>query len=366
MTVVDTDSIASVCGCVQITLLRDNNMRIVFTGGGSGGHVMPNLALINEIGDRADIHYIGSNGIEHTLLAQYKNVTYHCYNPPKLKRQLALSNLTIPIRLIQSIKQASAILRKISPDVVFSKGGYVGLPVVYSASRLNLPCVGHEADRTLGLAHRLVVGRYERLFTTFDTPRPYKNMCRVGAILRQSIYHGNPQEGLKICGFDGSRPILLLLGGSLGATSLNDFYMNNTQALTDSYDCILVTGKGKDSASKPHFKVMSYCNSIEHLYACTSVCVTRGGANTLCELTALSIPFVAIPLANASRNEQTANAEYFLSIQAGTILAQKNLTISNLLSSISSAQDNHFVNADVARSIDGTRIVVDYLLSKKR
>lgn len=342
--------------------------KIVFTGGGSGGHVIPNLALIEKLKGKAELYYLGGGGMEKSMLSQYDYVRYFEYNPPKFKRSFALSNLLIPLGFIKAVSHAKEILKKISPDIVFTKGGYVGLPAVFAAKSLGIKPVGHESDCSLGLAHRLALKKYEKLFTAFplSLKSKVKNVTQAGALLRQSIISGSVKRGLETAGFDGKRKILLVMGGSLGAASLNEKVYQSIPSLCSQYDVVMLTGKGKNKfPNGSGFHTIEYAHNIADLYACAYICITRAGANALCELTACALPFIAVPLAHASRNEQSLNARYFVAQGAGIILPESNLTEKELISAVNYVAENRNNFSASAKRITlyATDTVADYLLS---
>lgn len=350
--------------------------KIMFTGGGSGGHVIPNIALAQMVKDKASVHYLCGTGMERQLLEDYPYITLHSFNPPKFKRQFALSNLKLPFEFARACKKAEEILKEVKPDVLFSKGGYVSLPAVWAAHKLGIICVGHESDSSIGLAHRLCLNKYHRFFTAYPLSSKKTFLFRgtqktltvqVGALLRQSIYEGKREKGLKTLGFSGNRPILLAMGGSLGAQSLNEKIYQALPLLTPRFDVFLICGKGKEGEFKQnaHFHIAQYINNIADVYACSDVCVTRGGANALAELAALGVPFLAVPLAKASRKEQSANANYYVKGNGALCIEEGDLSEKNLSEAVFKLYENKefFKKSLLALKADGTKKVADYLLS---
>lgn len=220
-------------------------MRIVFCGGGTAGHITPNIALIDKLQEE-DCYYIGTNGMEkqmtERLLANGKLKKFCEISAAKLQRKLTLHNLAIPFSLVKSIKQSKNYLKEIKPDVVFSKGGYVGLPVVVAARILGIPTLVHESDMSLGLANKISSHFANETFTTYPVNKKFKT---TGAIIRNEIIHGNRVQGLRTMNFDGRKPILLVMGGSLGAKSLNDAICEN-RCLAEKYDIFVICGKEKN------------------------------------------------------------------------------------------------------------------------
>ena len=299
-------------------------MKIVFCGGGTAGHVTPNFALMEKL-HKHKLYYVGTNGIEKALtrpyvadgtLEEYREIT-----AGKLKRSFALSNLTLPFTLAKSIKQSKKHLEEIAPDVVFSKGGFVGLPVVIAARKLKIPTIIHESDMSLGLANKISSWYATKLLTTFPCTKKGQT---VGGIVRQSIMQGNRQKGLDTMGFDGKKPILLVMGGSLGAGALNNA-ISNQPLLATKFDIFVITGKGKKIVCD-FVHQAEYVNNIADILQATDVCLTRAGSNSLVEMTLANLPFVAVPLKKGSRGEQIKNAKWFAQKGCGVYLDESNLT----------------------------------------
>ncbi|MBE5733104.1 MAG: UDP-N-acetylglucosamine--N-acetylmuramyl-(pentapeptide) pyrophosphoryl-undecaprenol N-acetylglucosamine transferase [Clostridiales bacterium] len=334
---------------------------IIFTGGGTAGHVMPNIALFPYF-DNYQLHYIGSNGMEKNILSPYTNVVFHEIECVKLSRSLSLKNLLIPLKLHASINQAKRILKEVSPLFVFSKGGYVGLPVAIACKQLSIPLFLHESDKTLGLANKVAKNNAEILFTSFDTLKT-KNSLYVGSPIRKEIYRGNAMRALNFLNAQkNNKPFLLFVCGSSGAQSINSFVFEHLNTLTEKYNVIHVTGKNeKRIYRKQDYYQVAYSNNIEDLYALSSFVVTRGGANALSELIALKKLCVCIPLSKATRGDQIENAKYYESKGAIIKLDQSALTLSSLLSSLDLLNKNKdsYLSAMKNLSIDGTKAIVE-------
>ena len=312
-------------------------MKIVFSGGGTAGHVTPNLALINKL-QSEEIYYIGTDGMEKGLTAPYVEngkIKQYCeISAHKLQRKLTLSNLVLPFRLVKSVRQAKQHLLAIRPDVIFSKGGYVGLPVIIAGKRLKIPTIIHESDMSLGLANKICAHFANDFLTAFPCDKRAKV---VGLIIRDEILHGDKQKGLATMGFDGSKPVLLVTGGSLGAKALNDAICSCSK-LAERFDIFVITGKNKRIDCE-HVKQTEYVTNMNDLFAATDVCLTRAGSNTLAELTLSEVPFVTVPLTKQSRGEQVKNAEWFVSRGCGLQLSEENLA-EKLPKAINAAYDN--------------------------
>lgn len=297
-------------------------MKIVFSGGGTAGHVTPNIALIDKLLDE-EIYYIGSDGMEKKLTSEYvkngKILKYYEISAHKLQRKLTFKNLLLPFQLIKSINQAKNCLKEIRPDAVFSKGGYVGLPVIIAAKSLKIPSIIHESDISLGLANKISA----RYATEFLASFPCDKRAKViGMIIRDNILRGDRQKGLAAMGFDGKRPVLLVTGGSLGANALNNAICNNL-CLKDKFDVFVISGKGKKINAD--IKQAEFVDNMPDVMAAADVCLTRAGSNSLAELTLSLTPFVTVPLEKCSRGEQIKNADWFCSRGCGVKIGETKL-----------------------------------------
>ncbi len=307
---------------------------IILTGGGTAGHCTPCLALLPYLRKQfSNIYYIGSeNGIEKDLVEK-ERIPYHAIPCTKLKREFALSNLKIPFSLYKSVKKAGKILDKLSPDVIFSKGGYVSLPVVIAAKKRKIPVIAHESDYTVGLANKLSSKFCEKVLTSFpETANELPNGQYVGSPIRDNNSF-NKQDLLKNINFESTKPILLIMGGSSGAKAINDCVDQTLKDLTQSFNVIHIRGKNKIKKKK---KINGYyqCEFIDDMNALlsmTSVCVARAGSNSLFELLNKKIPTVVIPLPKgSSRGDQILNANYFQKLGLIYVLNQELLTPSSL------------------------------------
>lgn len=327
---------------------------IVFTGGGTGGHVTPNLAIMEHFLADYDVHYIGSSGIEKTLVKQYKEVTFHEIECVKLIRSLTLKNLTIPFKLLSSVKQAKKILDEIQPALVFSKGGYVGLPVALACKKL--PLFIHESDSTLGLANRIALRFADALFTSFDTIKHPKAIY-TGSPIRKSVYQGNLERAKKDYYAQNSKPYLLVFGGSQGAKTLNDFVFDNIDELLSRFNILHVKGKNeKRSCRRKGYFGIGYCEHIEDLYALSSFVLSRGGANSLFEIIALKKPCVCVPLKKGSRGDQIINAKYFEDKGCLLTVDEDEISTQSVFTCFENLRKNHdaFVENMSKQKVDGT------------
>ena len=315
---------------------------ILFTVGGTAGHVIPNMALFDEAKKHFNkLTYVGSNGIEKQLLKECKDVEFYEIEPVKLIRSLTLKNLTIPVKLIKSINQAKKILKKVKPNVVFSKGGYVSLPTVIAAKMLNIPVVSHESDLSMGLANKIIYKFSSVMLTSFEKTAEGKKKCVfVGSPVRSKIFKGN-KDNLNL-NFDLSKKTILFFGGSLGASAINDCVYNSIEKLTKEFNILHITGKGKkQNIEKDGYHSVEFTSNIEDYFDAADAVVCRGGANTLFELLALSKPMLIIPLPKSeSRGDQIENAKYFYSKNFAKVLFQENLNSKNLISALKNLLKN--------------------------
>ena len=300
-------------------------MKIALTGGGTAGHVMPNLALLPNLKKHFDqIVYIGGSGMEKTLV---KELPFFEIPTVKLERKLTPANLCIPFRLAKSVRAAKKILREQRPNVVFSKGGYVGLPVVLAARKLGIPVVVHESDMTLGLANRLSKNAADYVCTAFsDTAHALPNGIFTGTPIRRELAFGSKAKALSECGFTGGRAILLVTGGSLGARFLNDLVRRNLDALLEEFDVLHLCGRGNldPALRRKGYYQAEFCDHMEDFYAAAECIVSRAGSNTINEIAYLQKPALLIPLPKGnSRGDQIENAKYFEKLGLSLVLFQE-------------------------------------------
>ncbi len=329
-------------------------MKILFTGGGTAGHVTPNIALIN-ITD-AQCYYMGTDGMEKTITAPYvesgKIKEYAEISAGKFQRKFTFENFLLPFRLIKSVNEAKRHLERIRPDVVFSKGGFVGLPPVIAAKKLKIPSVVHESDLSMGLANKISALYATELISAFPC---HKKANVTGAIVRKETVYGDRAEGLKTMGFDGKKPVLLVMGGSLGAAALNKT-VSECEKLTERFDIFVICGKNKSFDCK-FVNQKQYVDNIGDVYAASSVAVTRGGSNSLLELTLANVPFVTVPLEKCSRGEQLKNALWFCDRKCGITLREENCTPDRLNNAVNTVYDNrafYMREQRKLKSLDGT------------
>ena len=315
---------------------------IILTGGGSAGHVTPNLALVPELIKRGyEVHYIGSyDGIEKTL-AEKAGLPYTGISTGKLRRYFSLKNLTDPGRVLKGVGEAKRVLKKLDPAAIFSKGGFVGAPVVWAAHRLGIPCVIHEADLTPGLANKLCFSSADRVLCDFPETLKYLpegKSAVSGCPVRAELFAGDKERGLQFLGFDDKKPLLMVVGGSLGAASVNEAVWKALPELLQQFHIVHLVGKGKgdDSVKAEGYRQFEYINEeLPDLFAAADLVVSRAGANAIFELVALKKPALLIPLGtSASRGDQILNAESFEKHGYSKVLLQDDLTPESLIKAV--------------------------------
>lgn len=341
---------------------------IVLTGGGTAGHVMPNLALLPELKKHFEkIFYIGSAGIEKQLVSKHPNVSFFEINPPKLIRSLNLKNFKIPYTLMKSIRQSRKFLKEIKPDIVFSKGGFVSIPVAIAAWSLKIPVITHESDFSLGLANKIISKFSKLTLTSFeDTSKNKKKFIFTGSPLRGQIYNGKPKYK-----FENSKKTILILGGSLGAKALNDFVDFYLENLLKKYNILHITGKGKlVNKNFNNYVSVEYAENIEDFFASADFVISRAGANVVFELLALNKPSIFIPLPKKeSRGDQIDNANYFAKRNMCEMILQEDLTINNLLETLRNLEkekDIIKINIESASLKKSNKKIVDLIIENSK
>ena len=317
--------------------------KIVMTGGGTAGHVTPNIALFDSLQkDGYEIHYIGSyEGIEKGLIED-KKIPYYGISSGKFRRYRSWKNLTDPFRVLHGFFQARRLLGRIRPTVVFSKGGFVSVPVVMAAKTRHIPVIIHESDLTPGLANKLAMPSATKVCCNFPETLPYlpkEKAVLTGSPIRQGLLHGNKQAAKDFCGFTGDLPILMVMGGIIGSVYINNAIRGCIDTLLTKYQIIHLCGKGnideslKDKKGYAQFEYIS--ENLPDLFAAADLVVARAGANSICELLALHKPNILIPLSrNASRGDQILNANSFAKQGFSAVLEEEEVTSEKLMATI--------------------------------
>ncbi|MEW9501806.1 undecaprenyldiphospho-muramoylpentapeptide beta-N-acetylglucosaminyltransferase [Jeotgalibacillus marinus] len=325
--------------------------RILFTGGGSAGHVSVNVALIPRFKEEGwTISYIGShNGIEKDMIKkQFPNVPYHGISSGKLRRYFSMKNFTDPLRVLTGVMQAFRVIKKENPDVIFSKGGFVSVPVMFAAKMAKVPVAIHESDVTPGLANKLAVPFATKIYTTFKETlqhMPADRSTCAGAIIRKDLFLGKRVKGEELTGLQPSKPILLIMGGSLGANAVNKIVRDSLDELLENFSVIHLCGKGNLSPDAPEGYVQYefVTDELPHILAMTDLVVSRAGSNSIFEFLALKKPMLLIPLPReSSRGDQILNAKSFVQQGFALTLDEKDLTQESFVTTIRQLRDQHW------------------------
>ena len=294
--------------------------RIILTGGGTAGHVTPNMALVPALQKKGfDIRYIGSyEGMERKLIEDI-NIPYYGISSGKLRRYFDLKNFSDPFKVMKGYFEARAFMRKLKPDIVFSKGGFVTVPVVLAAKHKGIPVIIHESDMTPGLANKLSLPSASKVCCNF--PETLKHLPEGKAVLtgspiREELFQGDTEKGLQFCGFDHTKPVLLVMGGSLGSVAINNAVRGQLNTLLKKFQIVHLCGNGnldKSLEGTSGYVQFEYIkDELRDLFACADLMISRAGANAICEILALRKPNILIPLsAQASRGDQILNAASF-------------------------------------------------------
>lgn len=344
--------------------------RIVLTGGGTAGHVTPHLALLPHLlREGYEVHYIGTeNGIERGMIEKLEGVTYHAVKSGKLRRYFDWKNFTDPFRVIAGAFQAGRLMGRLKPDVCFSKGGFVSVPVVIGAWLHRVPVVCHESDLTPGLANKICSKFARRVATTFPEcaeALEKKAVC-TGTPMRPALFTGSREKGLALAGFSGERPVLMMVGGSSGAQSVNKALREALPRLLEKMDVLHLTGKGNldgSLAALPGYKQFEFLSDeLPDAIACADLILSRAGSNAICEFQALKKPMLLVPYPKgASRGDQILNAESFRKRGLCHVLLQENMTADSLYDAVLDLQrdrENLIRNLKNAPPADGTDAVL--------
>lgn len=323
--------------------------RIVLTGGGTAGHVTPNIALLPALKEAGyEISYMGSyEGIEKRLIEDFQ-IPYTGISTGKFRRYLDIKNLTDPFRVIKGYSEAKKYLKQWNPDVVFSKGGFVSVPVVRAAASLKIPCIIHESDMTPGLANKLCFPVAKKICCNF--PETYETLPADKAVLtgtpiRKELSQGNKLAGLDMCGFTANKPVIMVIGGSLGAANVNKAVRDALPQLLEKFQVVHLCGKDKlDNLllTTPGYKQFEYIkDELKDIFAMADIVISRAGANAICELLALRKPNILIPLpAASSRGDQILNADSFEKQGFSIVVHEDDLTTKLLVDKVHELYEN--------------------------
>ena len=330
--------------------------KIVLTGGGTAGHVTPNIALLPSLQEAGfEVHYIGSyEGIEKKLIEDM-GVPYYGISSGKLRRYFDIKNFSDPFRVIKGFQEANHILKKLKPDIVFSKGGFVTVPVVMAAKKNKIPAIIHESDMTPGLANKLCIPSAEKVCCnfkeTFDL-LPEGKAVLTGTPIRKELFEGNPKKAAAFCGLSADKPTILVIGGSSGSVAINNAIRESLDEILPRFQIIHLCGKGhldesvKNKKGYVQFEYIS--KELRDLFALSDLVISRAGANAICELLALKKPNILIPLSKAaSRGDQILNAKSFKKNGFSYVIEEEELSKASLLSAIRdvSAHKDEYIKA---------------------
>lgn len=325
--------------------------KIAFTGGGTVGHVSVNLSLIpTAIAQQHEAFYIGSKyGIEKEMIeSQLPQIKYYAISSGKLRRYISFENAKDIFKVLKGILDARKVLKKEKPDMLFSKGGFVSVPVVIAARSLKIPTIIHESDLTPGLANKIALKFAKKIYTTFEDTLNYLPNNKadfIGATIREDLKHGKQDKGYELTQFDKDKKVLMIMGGSLGSKKLNDIIRENLESLLNDYQIIHLTGKGLIDHSlddkKGYIQYEFVKEDLTDLLAITDTVISRAGANAIYEFLALRIPMLLIPLGlDQSRGDQIDNATHFEKKGYGRMIAEDQLTQVKLLEQLNEIENN--------------------------
>ena len=341
---------------------------IILTGGGTAGHVIPNIALIPKLRQHFDeIYYIGSNnGIEKDLIAKQQNINYIAIPTTKLIRKLSLKNVSIPFVLINSIMKCIKIIKQIKPKVIFAKGGYVSVPVVIAGALLKIPIIAHESDSTIGLANKLIYKKCNTMFFSFrEAMKGYE---------KKGVFSGSPireeflTKNKSYIQSPSPKPTITIVGGSLGSSALNTLIINSLPNL-NNYNIIHIVGKGKlnNNIKSPNYTQIEFVDDIASLYAKSDIVISRAGSNAIFELLAMTKPMILIPLPkDESRGDQIINAHIFEKLGYAVMLDQKTLTsdiLTNKILYLLQNKTKYISKMQTFNNHNANKTIVDKLLT---
>ena len=321
--------------------------KIVMTGGGTAGHVTPNIALFPALrAEDYEIHYIGSfDGIEKKLIEDF-DVPYYGISTGKFRRYFDPKNFSDPFRVMKGFFEARKILKHIKPDIVFSKGGFVSVPVVRAAASLKIPCIIHESDMTPGLANKLCIPVSRKICCnfpeTFDMLPPEKAVL-TGSPIREELSTGNKEVGLAFCGFNHEKPVIMVMGGSQGAAAVNQAIRDALPKLLEKYQVVHLCGKDKMDnllLTVPGYKQFEYIKEeMKDLLAMADLVISRSGANAISEILAVRKPNILIPLPSG-RGDQLLNADSYEAQGFSIVINEDDLTTKVLLQKVEELWQN--------------------------
>lgn len=347
--------------------------KILLTGGGTAGHVTPNIALLPSLQKLGyEIKYMGSyDGIEKKLIEEL-GIDYIGISSGKLRRYMSMKNFTDPFRVIKGFGEAKKFIKQYRPDVVFSKGGFVSVPVVFAADHYKIPVIIHESDMTPGLANKLSIPHAYKVCHNFPETAAYLPKGKsvlTGSPIRVELLSGNKQSGLTLCNFTADKPVIMVIGGSLGAASVNKIVRDSLDKLLKNYQIVHLCGKGKLDKSlidrKGYIQFEYIKEELKDLFALSDVVISRAGANAICEILALKKPNILIPLsARASRGDQILNANSFKQQGFSEVLDEDILTpelLSETIEMVYKNRKSYIDKMENSSSTDAIRTIISLI-----
>lgn len=337
--------------------------KIILTGGGTAGHVTPNIALIPELKKAGyEIKYIGSKGGMETELVRNAGLDYVGISSGKLRRYFSWKNFSDPFRVLKGYFQAKKIIKKYKPDIVFSKGGFVTVPVVFAANKYNVPVIIHESDMTPGLANKLAIKKATKVCHNFPETAKYLGAKAVhtGSPIRAELFKGNKITALDMCGFTANKPVIMVTGGSLGAEHVNQFVRAALPELLKDFQVAHLCGKGKVdetfNGTEGYVQFEYISEEMKDFFAMADIIISRAGANSICEISALKKPNILIPLpAESSRGDQILNAKSYAKQGFSEVLYEKTATKDDLIAAVHKVYDNRTVYINAMAQSGGNR-----------
>ena len=349
--------------------------KIILTGGGTAGHVTPNIALLPRLKEEGfEILYVGSyDGIEKKLI-QKEGIPYRGISSGKLRRYFDLKNFTDPFRVLKGFGEAASIIKEFQPDIVFSKGGYVSVPVVRAAGMKHIPVVIHESDMTPGLANKLSYGAASKICCNFPETfslLPEDKAVLTGSPIRAELLSGDREKARELTGFTPDKPVLLVIGGSLGSRAVNEAVRRDLSLLLEEFSVLHLCGKGNLDESltdtKDYLQFEYVSEELKDYFALADIMVSRAGANSICEILALRKPNVLIPLsAKASRGDQILNAQSFEKQGYSLVLEEENMNDQSLMDAVHkvwSEKDSYISAMEQSHAGSGVENVMRVILS---
>lgn len=343
------------------------------TGGGTAGHVTPNLALVPELKKLGyEIKYIGSiEGIERTIIEK-EGIEYFPISSGKLRRYFDLKNFSDPFKVLKGVFQAKKIIKREKPDIVFSKGGFVTVPVVIAAHLNKIPVIAHESDITPGLANKLAIPYCTKVCVTFPESEKHikgDKAVLTGTPIRKELLEGSKIKGKELCKFKDDKPILLIIGGSLGSKIINEIVRKNLDSILSTFNIIHICGKSnldENLENRMGYTQFEYVNEeLPDLMKASDLVISRAGANVIYELLALKKPNLLIPLSKkSSRGDQILNAASFKKSGYSLVLQEEDVTDKTLLEKLNYLYENrnsYINNMSKSKMNDGVKNITELI-----